>query len=130
MHGITIVELGGEKRTLAFNMHFFQFLCKQLKCNPDEVIAKLAEVGTEYPLRSLTIVIYCGLIGFLETEAIYIHDITLKQVSKWVGEANVNEFQSVWDTFSEIMEIPKASQEQIDAYVKKHAPKEKKKTSK
>lgn len=129
MHGITIVELGGEKRTLAFNMHFFQFLCKQLKCEPHEVVLKIADIGEDIPLRAVTIVIYCALIGHLETEAIYIHDITLKQVSKWVGDANVNEFQSVWDTFSEIMEIPKASQEQIDAYVKKHAPKEKKKTS-
>jgi hypothetical protein len=130
MHGIVVVELGGEKRTLALNMHFLMFLSKTLKCNPDEIREKVLEACEVNQLRGLTFIIYCGILGYLETEAIYEHDITLKQVSKWVGEANLNEFTSVWEAFSEIMEVPKATQEQIDEYVKKYEDKLKKKPEK
>lgn len=128
MHGITIIQLGGEKRTVAINMHCLMFLSKELKCNPDEIDSKITEACSINPLRGLTLIIYCGILGYLESEATYIHDITLKKVSTWVGNANVDEFKSVWDTFSEVMQIPKASQEQIDAYSKKYEDKLKKKT--
>lgn len=119
MHGVTVIELGGEKRTVSFNMHCFMFLSKELKCNPDEIDVKIGEQCSINPLRGLTTIIYCGILGYLESEAIYVHDITIKQVSKWVGDADSDEFKSVWDCFSDAMNIPKASQEQIDAYAKK-----------
>jgi hypothetical protein len=119
MHGITTIELGGEKRIIAINMHCLIFLSKELKCNPDEIDEKIREVCIINPLRGLTYIIYCGLLGHLESEAIFLHDITLKQVSTWIGDAPGNEFKSVWDTFSDVMAIPKATQEQIDEYAKR-----------
>jgi len=119
MHGISVVELGGEKRTLAFNMHCMMFLSQTLKCNPDEIDKKINQACAVTPTRGLTIIVYCGLMGHLEAEAIYDHDITLKQVSTWIGNADFNSFKSVWDAFSDVMGIPKASQEQIDEYVKR-----------
>lgn len=130
MHGIVVIELGGEKRTIAFNMHSLMFLSAVLKCNPDEITEKINASCAINPLRGLTQIIYCGLIGYLETEAIYDHDITIAKVSKWVGESDANEFKSVWDAFSDIMGIPKATQDQIDEYVKKHETELKKKPSK
>lgn len=121
MHGISVIELGGEKRTVNFNLHFLVFLSKELKCNPDEVDLKVNEVCAISPLRGLTYVIYCGIIANFEDEFVFNHGITLPMVSKWVGAADMNEFTSIWEQFREVMGIPKASQEQIDAYTEKHA---------
>jgi hypothetical protein len=126
MHGVTIVEIGGETRTLSFNMHFMMFLSKELGCNPDEIEKSVIEVCALNPLRGVTFIIYCGILADYENRFILKHELTLSQVSKWVGDADFNSFTSVWNAFSDVMGIPKASQEQIDAYVAKN---EKKKNS-
>ncbi len=115
-HGITVVSIGGKKRTICFNNHALIFIGQACKCDPALVDKEIARVGELNPLRALTFIIYGGLMGFLESEAIYDHDITLKQVSQWVGDANVDEFASVWATFVEATGIPKATQKQIKEY--------------
>jgi len=118
-HGITNVKIGGQERTICFNNHSLIYLGKQLSCDPANVMSKVSEIGDENPLRLLTFVIYAGLMGFMEREAIYVHDITMKNVAKWVSEADSEEFTSVWDTFSDAIGMPKATPEQVEAYEKK-----------
>ncbi len=92
------------------------FMGEACKCDPSLVDKEIAKIGAKAPLRALTFVIYGGLMGYLEQEAIYDHDITLKTVSKWVGDANVDEFSSVWMKFTEATGIPMATQKQIKEY--------------
>lgn len=125
MHGIATVELGGETRVLSFNMHFMMFLSKELECNPDEIEQAIIKVCAVNPLRGVVFIIYCGMLAEFENQFILKHEITLSQISKWVGNADFNSFTSVWNAFSDVMGIPKASQEQIDAYVAKNEKKNK-----
>lgn len=120
MHGVATIELGGETRVLSFNMHFLMFLCRELNCNPDEIQIKIADVVGKHPLRGLTYIVYCGIIAQYENDFILTHDLTIQKVSALIGNVKETEILGVWNTFAEIMQIPKASQEQIDEYVKKY----------
>lgn len=115
-HGITVIQLGGEKRTICFNNHSIMFIGRACKCDPANVDKEIMKVAEENPLRALTFLIYGGLMGWLESEAIYDHNITLKQVSTWVGDADVEEFNGVWDVFMDTLKLPKATEEQIKEY--------------
>lgn len=125
MHGVATIELGGETRILSFNMHFLMFLSKELNCNPDEIEKAVIDVCATNPLRGVTYIIYCGILAEYENQFVLKHDLTLASVSKMVGDADFNSFTSVWNAFSDIMGIPKASQEQIDAYIAKSQKKNK-----
>lgn len=115
-HGVTVIKLGGEKRTICFNNHCIMFIGQACKCDPAQVDSEIMKIAEKNPLRALTFLIYGGLMGYLESEAIYDHDITLKQVSTWVGDADVEEFNGVWDVFMDTLKLPKATQEQIREY--------------
>ncbi len=119
-HGITVINIGGEKRTVCFNNHSLIYLGNLLGCNPADIMDKVGEVGDLNPLRLLTFVIYAGLMGYKESKAEYIHDITMPNVAQWVSDANEDEFLGVWDVFSKAMGIPKATEEQVKEYEKKN----------
>lgn len=119
-HGIIVINLGGEKRTVCFNNHSLIYLGQLLKCDPADIMDKVGEIGDLNPLRLLTFVIYAGLMGYKESIAEYIHDITMPNVALWVSEANEDEFASVWETFSQALGIPKATAEQVKEYEKKN----------
>ena len=77
-HGVRVIKLGGEERVVDLNLHAMTTLLKELKCDLNELPAKMAEIGAEYPIRAMGYVVYAGLIGHKEAEAEFIHDITLK----------------------------------------------------
>lgn len=116
MHGVKVIKLGGEERVVNLNLHAMTFLLKELNCDLNELPEKVAEIGAINPLRAMGYVVYCGLIGHLESEAIFIHDITLKKVMGWMGEGKDEDFIGVWEWFKEVNQIPSASTEQIEHY--------------
>lgn len=122
MRGITTINIGGEIRTLSLKNNFLVLLGVQLGCDPLSIPAKVAELGTENPFQIITLVIYCGLIANMDREANFAHfykdkePLTLKQVAIWMDDASDAEMESVWGEFAEIMDYPKASEEQIAAY--------------
>lgn len=116
MHGIKVITLGGEQRVVNLNLHAMTLLLKELKCDLGELPEKIAEIGAEYPLRAMGYVVYAGLIGNLESEAIFIHDITLKAVMGWMGEYKEGDYEGIWEWFKEVNQIPSASTEQIEKY--------------
>lgn len=118
--GIINVNIGGEPRIICFNNHSLIYLGKQLGCDPAQVMSKVGEIGDENPLRLLTFVVYAGLMGYLESRAIYVHDVTIQNVAMWVSEAKEDEFVSVWSAFSDAIGIPKATEKQVEEYEKKN----------
>lgn len=115
-HGVRTITLGGEQRVVDLNLHAMTTLLKELKCDLNELPAKMAEIGAEYPIRAMGYVVYAGLIGHKEAEAEFIHDITLKNVMKWMGEYTEGDYEGIWDWFKEVNQIPSASTEQIEKY--------------
>jgi hypothetical protein len=120
-HGVTVINIGGQERTVCFNNHSLMFIGKACNCDPALIDKEIMNVAAINELRALTFIIYGGLMGCLESEAIYIHDVTLQSVSKWVGDANVDEFTSVWAVFTDTLKLPKATAKQIKEYEKKLA---------
>lgn len=131
-HAIIVIEIGGKQRTVCFNNHAVMFIGKACKCDPIDIEAEIMKIATENGLRALAIVIYGGLCGWYEREAIFDHDgVTLKDVTGWIGDANVDEFASVWNVFAEALALPRATEKQIKEYENKLASGEiKKKTKK
>lgn len=129
MRGITTVNIGGELRTLSFKNNFFVLLGLQLDCEPLKFQEKFIEIGIESPFRILSAVIFCGLKAYQERIGNFTYEITetkynvvekkiltLALVTEWLDDANENEFDSVWNEFSEVTQLPKASEDQIAAY--------------
>lgn len=116
MHGVTTIKLGGETRIINLNLHSTFFLMKELNCEIPELEGKLTKMCAETPLRALSYIIYTGILGHLETEAIFVHDITLKKVILWVGETTDDDLLPIWTLFKEVMNIPTASEKQIQEY--------------
>lgn len=134
MRGITIVNIGGEIRTLSLKNNFLVLLGIQLGCDPLTIPARITEICEDNPFQAITLIIYCGLIANFDREANFAHlitidkeqaKLTLKIVAGWMDDASDTEMESVWREFSEIIGIPKASEEQIAAYeerLKKNLP--------
>lgn len=130
-HATIVIELGGQKRTVCFNNHAVMFIGKACKCDPINIEAEIMKIAEDNALRALSIVIYGGLAGWFEREAIFDHaGVTLKSVLGWVGDANVDEFTSVWEVFAEALKLPRATEDQIREYEKKVASGEIKKKKK
>lgn len=124
-HGIRVITLGGKQRVVDLNLYAITELLKELKCDIDKLPEKIAEIGSEKPLRAMAYVVYAGLIGHLEIEAEFIHDVTLKSVMKWMGEYKEGDYEGIWEWFKEVNQIPSASTEQIEKYaeaIKKNNP--------
>jgi hypothetical protein len=119
MHGKQVIKLGGETRLLSFNNYCLSHLGECLECDPLLCDVKVNELASKYPIRALTFIIYSGLMGEFEATANYKHGVSLATVAEWVGEADIDEFGTIWETFKEIMSIPTATQAQVANYVKK-----------
>lgn len=119
MTGITTINLGGEIRLLSFKNNFVFKLGIFLKVDPIEAPIKIEEICTQQsPMQAIVIIVYCAMCAYFEREGNYTHGLTIKQVAEWVDDADQNEFTAVWEMFTEIMGIPKASEEQIAEYEK------------
>jgi hypothetical protein len=116
MRGVVTINLGGQPRAISLNNNFILQLGIHLKCEPLNIHARIIDIAEQNPIRALKSIIYCGLCAYQERICNYEHGLTIVQVSEWVDDADQNEFQSIWDEFMEIMGIPKASEEQIEAY--------------
>lgn len=116
MYGTKTIHLGGEDRVLNLNLHSTFFLLKELDCELDELMPAINKVFAESPLRALGYIIYCGMKGQLESEAVFIHPFTMKDIMGWLGSADEKTLQDVWDLFKEVNDIPAASTEQIEQY--------------
>jgi hypothetical protein len=123
MNGITIVNIGGELRTLSFKNNFLTQLGITLKCDPLAVDEVLQELKT--PMQMMATIIYCGLCAYQDRIGNYTREIvfnevkqpiTIALVSEWIDDADDQEFFSVWDEFRKIMAIPEASEKQIKEY--------------
>jgi len=115
-HGIKTIKLGGVERVVNLNLHAMTELLRVIECDINELPDKMAEIGAERPIRAMAYVVYAGLIGHLESEAVFIHDVTFKNVMKWMGEDKSGDFGAIWEWFKEVNEIPSASTEQIEKY--------------
>jgi hypothetical protein len=117
MTGITTINLGGQQRTLSFKNNFILLLGVNLGVDPIDAPKKIEEYCVAgQVMRALTIITYCGIVASFERQYIFDHGITIAKVSEWCDDADQNEFTSVWDSFAEIMGIPKATEKQIKAY--------------
>jgi hypothetical protein len=130
MTGITTINLGGQTRTLSFKNNFILLLGVNMGVDPIDSPKKIEEYCIAgQVMRALTIITYCGIVADFERKFVFDHGITIGQVSEGCDDADQNEFTTVWDTFAEIMGIPKATEKQIKAYedrLKKNYPKTRK----
>jgi len=110
---IVSVNIGGEIRQLSMKLNFMMKLGIELKVDPMKVGGEIEAICALNPLQALTIIIYCGLVAFQERKGNYNHGLTLAIVAEWVDDADYNEFSSVWEAFSDVMGIPRATAEQI-----------------
>jgi hypothetical protein len=117
--GQTIVNLGGEKRVIVFNNHFLPYLGDVLKTDPILAVEQLMLMAQSKPMRALTIIVYCGMMGYFESQAEYIHGIELKHVAGWVSDANDEDLLGVWEVFKQATGAPDASEEIISEYKSK-----------
>lgn len=117
MHGIATINLGGQQRTLSFKNNFILLLGITLDIDPSKVTDKISEYcKAGQVMRAVSAMTYCAIIANFERQYIFDHGITIQQVAEWCDDANQSEFTSVWNTFAEVMGIPKASEDQIKAY--------------
>lgn len=117
MTGITTINLGGQQRTLSFKNNFILLLGVTLDIDPINVAKKIGEYcQSGEVMRAITVITYCAIVAEYQRRFNYEHGITLEQVSIWCDEADQQEFESVWRAFADIMDIPQASEKQIDEY--------------
>lgn len=117
MTGVTVINLGGQTRTLSFKNNFILLLGINLGVDPIDSPKKIEEFCTAGEvMRALSVITYCGIVANFQRQYIFDHGITIQQVSEWCDDAPESEFVSVWDTFAQIMGIPKATEDQIKAY--------------
>lgn len=105
MDGQITILLGGKERIVKFNHSAIYELGKVLQVDPALVNQEMIKISKENPFRVLTFIIYCGIVGFHEEECNYTHGITLKDVSKWLNNADYNEFTSVWALWRDSTEV-------------------------
>lgn len=116
MRGITTINLGGEERTLSLKNNFLVLLGKGLDCDPLKIHETLVDIIAENPIRGMVMIVYYGLCAYQERLGDYAHGLKLSQVAEWVDDAPEEELETVWNEFAAIMELPRASEDQIKAY--------------
>lgn len=129
MHTVIRLELQGNEHFFHFNNYAQVELMKWTEKKDDivEATQSLNSIIEQNFLLGMSVIVYCGLIGYQYSKFNLKHNYTLEFVSEQVGNVDMNEWAPIWDAYKDATGMSQFIQEQ--AKKNKDIPKSPKKKS-
>jgi hypothetical protein len=123
VHTIIKLNLKGEEHFFHFNNYAQVELMKWTNKNDDltEAAISLNEIIEQNFLLGMSVIIYCGLIGYQYSKFNIKHGYTLENISETIGNVDLNEWAPVWDAYKDATGMSQFIHEQAERNSKKVA---------
>jgi len=132
MHTVIRLEIKGEEYFFHFNNYAQVELMKWTEKKDDivEATQSLNSIIEQNFLLGMSVIVYCGLIGYQYSKFNLKHGYTLEWVSEQVGNVDMNEWSPIWEAYKDATGMSQFITEQAEKNAKKEAEKPKEEKAK
>jgi len=103
MHTIIKLDLAGGEHFFHFNNYALIELTKYTQKQDDiqEATMSLNTIIEQNFLLGITVIVYCGLVGYKYSKFEIKHGYTIDWVSEQVANVNLNEWAPIWEAYKD-----------------------------
>lgn len=132
MHTVIRLEIKGEEHFFHFNNYAQVELMKWTEKKDDlvEATTSLNAIIEQNFLLGMSVIVYCGLIGYQYSKFNLKHSYTIESVAETVANVDMNEWTPIWEAYKDATGMSQFIQEQAEKNAKKSAAEPDKKTTK
>lgn len=132
MHTIIRLEIKGEEHFFHFNNYAQVELMKWTEKKDDlvEATQSLNSIIEQNFLLGMSVIVYCGLIGYQYSKFNLKHSYTIESVAETVANVDMNEWTPIWEAYKDATGMSQFIQEQAEKNAKKATLEDKPKATK
>lgn len=116
MHTVIRLEIKGEEHFFHFNNYAQVELMKWTEKKDDlvEATQSLNSIIEQNFLLGMSVIVYCGLIGYQYSKFNLKHSYTIESVAETVANVDMNEWTPIWEAYKDATGMSQFIQEQAE----------------
>ena len=104
------ITIDGKQFTYSFNTFALTKLAQLVRGNPANCIEKIIAIAQRDILETIALMIYAGIIGHEKANGIFFGNTEIQVVSRYVANADFEQFTELWNICKETIGIPEGTQ--------------------